>query len=138
MKRIRDFKAPIDARSADELRRQLVQFETNTSDALDFLGLTSMRRLQVKVRITSSNGQTVAPGQSLGITATVTRVQLAPPTPGDAGKFLAICKGAGAIGNTTVYAPGGSLVNGAASYVITANGILKLFYCDGIDYWVEQ
>jgi hypothetical protein len=138
MKRIRDFKSPTDPAKADELRRQLVQFEQNVSDMGAQLEQAKMARLNVKVRISNAEGLTVAPGQSIGIIAAVTRVQLEAPTAADEGKFLAICKGPGAPSNTTVYAPARTLINGAATYVITANGLLQLFYCDGVDYWTTQ
>lgn len=138
MKRIRDFKSPRDQASQDELRRQVVTFEGNVSDAFDEVAVFGLRRLRVLQRVSNSNALLVGPGHSVGITAAVVQVQLAVPGPQDAGKFLAICKGLGAPSNTIVFAPKGSLVNGAASYLITANGLLKLFYCDGVDYWTDQ
>lgn len=138
MKRIRDFKAPSDPAKADELRRQLVQFEDNISEMEARLEQAKMARLDVKTRISSEEGLTIAPGQSVGIIAAVTRVQLTRPTFADRGKFSAICKGAGAPSNTDVFAGAGYLINGAATYTITANGLLQLFYCDGVDYWTTQ
>ena len=138
MKKIRDFKPALDPSSARELSRQLRQLEDNTSDAFDAAALVAQRRLAVRKRITSANGERVAPGQSLGIAATVTSVQLDPIGPADAGKFLAICKGPGAPSNTVVFAPSSALINGSPSYTITANAILQLFYCDGVDYWTPQ
>jgi len=135
MKRQREFKSPRDAASQDELRRQLIAFEGNVADAVATIETSMMSRLNVKERITNAEGVIVAPGESLGIISAVTRVQLAAPGPQDAGKFLAICKGAGAPVNTTVYAPARCLINGGGTFVIASAGLLQLFFCDGVDYW---
>lgn len=135
LKRIRDFRAAVDAPTAEELRRQLGQFEQNVSDLGDAIMAAAMQRLEIKERDGRTNKLTVGPGQSLGIAATVTQVQLATPTAADSGKFLVICKGAGAVTNTFVNAPAGSLINGASSYTIATSGVLRLLFCDGTNYW---
>lgn len=135
LKLIRDYRAPVDAAAALDLRRQLGQLEQNVSGMGDAIVLAAMQRLQVKATEESGDALTVAPGQSLGIVSTVARVQLAAPRPADAGKFLAICKGAGAASNTDLLAPSGSSINGATLFTVTASGVLQLVYCDGVNYW---
>lgn len=135
LKRIRDFRAPVDAATAAELRRQLGQFEDNVSDMGDALKQAAMQPLAIRARDGRTNSLSVAPGQSLGIASTVARVQLERPRPVDAGKFLAVCKGAGAASNTDLMAPAGTLINGAALFTIVTSGRLQLVYCDGVNYW---
>lgn len=135
LKRIRDFKAPKDEASADELRRQLGQFEQNVSDMGDAILAVTMAPLSPVERDGRTDGLTVAPEQSLGIISTVTRVQLAKPSAADAGKFLVICKGGGAASNTLVIAPAGSKINDTATFLITTSYTMLLVYCDGVNYW---
>lgn len=135
LKRIRDFKAPKDETTAVELRRQLGQFESNVSDMGDAIAANAMAPLEVTEREGRTDALTVAPGQSLGIVSTVARVQLATPRASDAGKFLAVCKGAGAASNTDLMAPAGSLINGASTFTIATSGMLQLVFCDGANYW---
>lgn len=137
LKRIRDFRAPTDEATAAELRRQLGQLEQNISDMGAALAAAAMRRLEVAFREARSNVVVVAPGQSVGIVSTVASVQLARPTAADAGKFLAVCKGAGAASNTNLLAPAGSSINGAALFTIATSGLLQLVYCDGANYWTK-
>lgn len=135
LKLIRDFRAPVDAATAAELRRQLGQLEQNVSDMGDALSSAAMQPLSVIEQDGRSNALTVGPGQSLGIASAVARVQLTRPTVADAGKFLAICRGAGAGPAVVVQAPARSTINGAASFSFAATGVLRLIYCDGVNYW---
>jgi hypothetical protein len=135
LKRTRNFTSAKDDASADELRRQLVQFESNVSDMGDAMDKSTMQRLSVKERDGRVDTLTVGPGQSVTIISTVTRVQLDKPRPGDEGKFLAICKGGGAASNTLVTAPVGAKINDTATFLITTSYMILLVYCDGVNYW---
>jgi hypothetical protein len=138
VKQLRDFTAPTDPRKADELRRQVLQLERNITDFAREVVVSFMQRLRVLRRITNEEGVVVAPGQSVGITAGVTRVQLAAPGAVDAGKFLVVCQSPGIAVTTTVYAPAGSLISGVDTYVLPSNGRAYVFYCDGVDYWTAS
>jgi hypothetical protein len=135
LKLIRDFKAPKDEATANELRRQLGQFESNISDMGDAIVAGAMAPLEVTERDGRTDLLTVGPGQSLGIVNTVSRVQLAKPRAEDAGKFLVICKGGGSATNTQVLAPAGSKINDSPTFLITTSYMMLLVYCDGINYW---
>ncbi len=138
MKLQRDFKAPVEKAGATRLREQLVAFAGDVQNALIGVLSVTLRRLRVAARISNTEGLTVAPGESIGIIAAVTRVQLAVPSAANAGTFLVICQFPGVAVTTTVYAPEGSLINGAATYVLPTNGRAYVVYCDGVDYWTDQ
>ncbi len=139
LKKIRDFKAPKDDATADELRRQLVQFESNVSDMGDTMTQAAMQRLTVAktaIGTKTTVGLIVAPGQSQAVdtrTGTVP-VALAKPTAADAGTFIVLIDLGGSAGSLFVQGQGCKIEN-AASAILTAASYAILIFCDGSNYW---
>lgn len=137
LKRIRDFKAPKDDASAEELRRQLVQFEQSVSDMGDAMQQTGMPRLvRTGPRIIHDDSCVMAPGQFQLFDTSVTNVSttFATPQPGDAGKFSFVINMPGSTSNLYLRAPAGRTINGTDHATIVTAGN-ALIFCDGVNYW---
>jgi hypothetical protein len=135
MKRIRDFKAPIDAASAAELRRQLGQFEENVSDALDERNAARHGHPVLNREARPSERIMLTPGQSCGfVTATGNcHATLAKPAAQYAGKSVVVYKRNAA--NFLILQADRSTITGAATYSIGNPGRYEVF-CDGTEYWL--
>ncbi|HEY6924407.1 MAG TPA: hypothetical protein VI653_13130 [Steroidobacteraceae bacterium] len=137
LKRIRDFKAPKDDASAEELRRQLVQFEQNVSDMGDAQAKSAMPRLvRTSPKIIHDDSCVMAPGQFQLFDTSVTNVSttFATPQPGDAGKFSFVINLPGSTSNLYLRAPAGRTIDGADHATIVTAGN-ALIFCDGVNYW---
>lgn len=132
--RVGSFQEANTPQGARELARQLGTLEDNVSSMGSRLELVKHERLTVKTREATNNAQTLSPGQSVGVVYSVATVQLTRPSASDAGKFCALCIGAGGAVALTLMAATGSKVNGAASIALAAAGLV-LLYCDGANYW---
>lgn len=137
LKRIRDFKSPKDDASAEELRRQLVQFEQNVSDMGDAQAKSAMPRLaRTSPKIIHDDSCVMAPGQFQLFDTSVTNVSttFATPQPGDAGKFSFVINLPGSTSNLYLRAPAGRTINGLDHATIATAGN-ALVFCDGVNYW---
>lgn len=140
LRRIRDFKAPKDDASADELRRQLVQLETNISDMADTMNQAALQRLargRVSTGTATTVGLFVSPGQFQFVdtrTGTVP-LGLAKPSSGDAGTFVTLIDLGGAAGSVSVQGQGCKYENSTGATVLTVATWAALIFCDGTDYW---
>jgi hypothetical protein len=137
LKRIRDFKPAKDDASADELRRQLGQFESNVSDMGDTLQLAAMQRLSVAKNRQTSTSMVVAPGQfQLADTRLGTiNVGLAKPTAAQAGTFIVLVDLGGAAGSFSVRGQDCKYQSVTTAVVLTVTTFAALIFCDGSDYW---
>lgn len=137
--RIRDFKAPTDAATAAELRRQLGEFEANVASMGDEIAKPTMPRLSVADRDRRSSGLLLAPGQAAGIVTASgdTYVSLSKPQPGDEGKFVYLWS-PNQLNHIFVNVAAGSKINGVDQSVFNmAARFTILIFCDGIGYWAD-
>jgi hypothetical protein len=137
LKRIRDFKAPKDAASQDELRRQLGQFEGNVSDMGDALRQAALAKLTANLpNTTGTRGPVLSPGQfHFGDTRKGTiSIALATPSGKDAGTFIVLIDLGGSAGAFYVQALDCKYEN-AATGTLTVSTYAALIFCDGTNYW---
>ena len=138
LKRIRDFKAPKDEASQEDLRRQLVAFESNVSDMGNAITQAAQQRLSagsLPVGTSSAAGLVVAPGQfqTIDTRPGVVRIGLAKPARKDAGTFVVLIDIGGGANNMNVRCDG-CLFDSAVS-VVFAVTFAALIFCDGTNYW---
>lgn len=134
LKRSRDFALANTEAGAAELRRQLVELESNVASYAGTLAQSFAEPLTVADREGRGNTLSLAPGYALGVSTTVTQVRLAQPRAADAGRFALLFVGGAA--TIALLASTGSLVNGAASYSwAPATAKALLLFCDGVAYW---
>lgn len=139
LKKIRDFRAPKDDATADELRRQLVQLESNISDMGDVMTQAAMQRLTVAkttIGTKTTVGLMVAPGQFQAVdtrTGTVP-VALAKPSGADAGAFVVLIDLGGSAGSLFVQGQGCKIDN-VSTKILIATTYAILLFCDGSNYW---
>jgi hypothetical protein len=132
---IRNFTDPVDARTAADLTRQLADFEDNVAAECDSIRQTAMPALSSVAKAARSSSLQVGPGQSAGFDTSSgdVSVTLDLPSAKHDGKLVAIYKRSAA-NALEVRMPSGVTINGAASFTLTAAGLLLIF-CDGEGYW---
>lgn len=138
LKRIRDFKAPKDEASANELRRQLGQFEGNVSDMGDELRSFALGRLAANLpNTTGTRGPVIAPGQfHFGDTRAGTiSIALAKPRGKDAGTFIVLIDLGGSAGSFSVRGLDCKYENVTTATILTVTTFAALIFCDGANYW---
>lgn len=136
MRRLRDYQQIDNSQPSRDLSRQLRTLEGNAGEAVEQLTLESLKRFSVLAREERSSSRVVAPGQALGITAAVTRVQLSCPRPADAGKLTALYKSS-TDASAPVISADGALINGASAYFFSSPGLLLLAN-DGQNYFAPD
>jgi hypothetical protein len=138
LKRIRDFKSAKDDVSADELRRQLGQFEGNVSDMGDALKLGAMARLAAKLPDTTGmRGPVISPGQFhfADTRAGTVSLALAKPASNDAGTLIVLIDLGGSAGSFSVSGLDCKFENLTTATVFNVATWAAMIFCDGVDYW---
>ncbi len=132
---IRSFTAPVDARTAATLTRQLADFEDNVSIECDDIRATTLQALKPTALGVRATGTMLSPGASAGFETADGDlvVLLATPEARLAGKFAVAWKRSAA-NNLIFRVAGGASINGAAFLSRSSVG-LQLLFCDGVEYW---
>lgn len=135
LRKVREFTAPTDEKSARVLVRQLGELEQNAADETARIRAETLPVLRLLHPATATSGDTLAPGQSLGVDTADSDVEilLVAPEAKFQGQLAAIFKRVAA--NTITVRPlAGALINETDSAAITAVG-MTLIFCDGSAYW---
>lgn len=136
LKKIRDFRAPNDAATANELRRQLGELEQNVSNMGDGIALAAMQRLARRSDTQTEKALTVAPGQFQAVDTRLGTISvgLAKPTAAQAGTFIVLVDIGGGAGSIYIQGQGCKYENAAAAF-LTVTTFAALIFCDGVNYW---
>lgn len=135
MKRIRDFRAPVDEATATELRRQLGALESNVVDETQDIRNSYQRVRKVTKRAARpADTLVVAPGEAVGFDTSTgdCNVTLARPEAKYAGQSVIIYKRSPL--NFVNAQAANSTITGAAVFPFGNAGRYEIF-CDGVEYW---